>query len=120
MGNFEHLIRAQQQGNLIAVTNGSFKNNRGVATWIICDKPNTQIQIKGNVPMPGEEEYQHSTRTELSSIYRIVAATKVFTTICPSGKITVGCNSTETLQKVSKFKQLKANTTDYNLTNVVK
>ena len=43
---WEHLpelVHAFAAGNLIGVTDGSYKNERGTATWIVCDETRPSI-----------------------------------------------------------------------------
>ena len=65
--NFDKLVKALNKGNMIAVTDGSFKHHRGAATWIICDKMNTAIQIEGSLPSPGKAEYQQLATEQYGS-----------------------------------------------------
>ena len=118
--NFEKLAEARHGGDLIAVTDGSHKDERGAAAWIICDIQDTKIRITGNIPSPGEPECQTSTRAELSGTHGIAAIAKNVSTRCQSGTFTVGCDSTEAIRKVSTHKKLTVKTKDYDLANGVR
>ena len=55
--HFERLVQTQQQGNLIAVTNGSFKKNRGAAARACSISHNQQV-LTPHSPEP-QMRFQH-------------------------------------------------------------
>ena len=99
--NLPALLEAFQTGNLIGVTDGSYKSERGTAHWIICDQRNPNIRMRGDVHTPGEANHQQSTRAELSGLYGLATMAKVMSQLQPSGTFRVGCDSQKTSKGLS-------------------
>ena len=89
------LSEVLRKGDLIACTDGSYKNGWGTAAWKLCSAITPSHCLTGNVHLPGHTDHQNSTRAELSGFCGMVAALWVIGTIepCLTGILAVGCNS---------------------------
>mmetsp|Transcript_5909 Transcript_5909/g.9058 ORF Transcript_5909/g.9058 Transcript_5909/m.9058 type:complete len:1660 (+) Transcript_5909:3576-8555(+) len=113
--NYEQLKAVGQQGRLIGVTDGSYKNDRGAAHWILCDENNITIRIEGSLLSPGESSQQQSTRAELSGIYGLASIATLMAEDGVPITITIGCDSQEAIRKLDKDYTLDATTPDYDI-----
>jgi hypothetical protein len=88
---------------LIAVSNGSYKDQYGTASWCI---DHDGIFISGDAIAPGVEPDHSSFRSELMGIYAIMV---VMNRICTyfhitTGTVTIGCDGLEALRKTFVYK----------------
>jgi hypothetical protein len=93
------IISALQQGTAIAVSDGSFKNERGTASMIILGEGNSRI--RADVHVPGEPVDQCSFRSEAAGMYSICLMTEI---LCEhfkiqTGAIEIACDGLSPLQK---------------------
>lgn len=85
---------ALSQGTCRAVSDGSFRETQGAASWIICDSQDTEF-VTGAVRSPGLPSDQTALRSELTGIYAAVLtihhACRYFQ--LASGTVELGCDS---------------------------
>ena len=81
-----NLAEAIKNGTAIAVSDGSFSNEFGTASWVI-EGANSHGRITGNNISPGDRLDQNAYRSELSGLYGIVLTIQA---ICQFHKISNG------------------------------
>jgi hypothetical protein len=95
------LAQAIIDGDAIAVSNGSFKEDYGTAGWTLRGQDD-EIFMTGVNVTPGKSSTQSAFRSELSGLYGVVTAVevvcKVFT--LTTGQITVACDGESALDYV--------------------
>ena len=100
--NGEHIAQAIIKGNAIALSDGSFKNQRGASAWVI-EGDNEIGRIKGWNMVPGSNEDQSAYRSELTGLLALLVMTGE---ICKhhdimEGSITIGCDGLSALEQTS-------------------
>jgi hypothetical protein len=96
--NLEQLF--PNNGDVIAVSDGSFKESHGTAAWIIRISP--ECTITGKVITPGPSNVQSAYRSELAGIYGILCTiTMLEQKYKYRANITIGCDGLSALQRVS-------------------
>ncbi len=94
----ELIAAAIQQHACIAVSDGSYKEGHGTASWVI-EGADSEGRLQGNTLVPGEAYDQCSLRSELTGIYSVVLMVH---SICPlhgitHGSVEIGCDSLDAL-----------------------
>jgi hypothetical protein len=95
------LAKAIIDGDAIAVCDGSYKNGKGSAAWVL-EGASSEGRISGYNFPPGHSEAQNSYRSELAGLYGVLVMLK---TICSLhkvtiGKITIACDNITALGKL--------------------
>jgi hypothetical protein len=81
------LATAIKEGDAIAISNGSFRDQYGTAAWVL-EGSNSNGRIVGAVIAPGTAKDQSAYRSELVGIYSILLCVKK---LCNFFHITQGC-----------------------------
>jgi hypothetical protein len=121
-GDGNDTAQAILQGEAIAVSNGSFKDQYGTAAWVI-EGNDHRGRISGAVIVPGNAEDQSSYRSELAGIYSIFIAVKH---ICQffniqSGSIELGCDGESAIDKVFNYVAIiRMEDSNYDLLHSIK
>ncbi len=96
-----NLVAAAIQNHVgVAVSDGSFKNGHGTASWVL-EGLNNVGRLQGNVVVPGRADDQCSYRSELTGLYSIALMVH---SLCQvhgiiSGSMEVGCDGLEALRR---------------------
>jgi hypothetical protein len=101
-GDYATLAQDIKNGDAIAVSDGSFKDQLGTAAWTIEGRdasPTTKTSVEGSCVIPGNPEDQGAYRSELGGLYCITVATNL---VCQheaitSGKMTIACDGDSAL-----------------------
>jgi len=98
--NGASIAQAIVEGSAIAVSDGSYKDGYGTASWTIQDESGQSVD--GNLVCPGLTLDMSSFRSELAGLYSIALITLH---ICKffhiqEGAITVGCNGRSALTQI--------------------
>ena len=93
---------AIQNGTCTGVSDGSFKNSFGTASWTIQGE-DTERRIRGSCITPGNPEVQSAYRSELAGLYGIVSMIEL---ICmyfmiEKGTVEVGCDGLQALKQAT-------------------
>ena len=80
-------------GTAIGVSDGSFKDQFGTASWVIENARGTQ-RITGNVLIPGHHTDHSAYRSEIGGLYGLVLMTELMKEVwgVSGGGITLGCD----------------------------
>jgi hypothetical protein len=94
------ITQAIGDGTAIAVSDGSFKDCFGTASWVV-EGSSPSHRMRGDNIVPGDTEDQGSYRSELSGLHGIIL---VIHALCEfykidQGTIEVGCDSITALEK---------------------
>jgi hypothetical protein len=105
----------QTCSNIIAVSDGSFKQEHGTAAWIV--HLSELCEISGEMVTPGMKTDQSAYRSELAGIYGIACTIwlleKEYGAI---GKVTAACDGISALRQVAKpFDFIDPNLPQYDL-----
>jgi ribonuclease HI len=98
----EHIAAALINNTAIAVSDGSFKDNKGTSGWIV--EGDTQAgRIIGWNMVPGFLDDHSSYRSELTGILAILTLIKELCTIhdITTGGLTIGCDSESAVEKIT-------------------
>jgi hypothetical protein len=98
--NSAGIAAALQVGRCIGVSDGSFKEKFGTASWVLLD-PSTNCRLMGDLVVPGHPDDQNSYRSELAGIYAMVM---ILHNICQhfgitTGGVEIGCDGQEALYR---------------------
>jgi hypothetical protein len=88
-------------GTCIGVSDGSFKDAFGTASWTICPAGSPSTCILGDLVVPGHPQDQSSFRSELAGLYALVI---VIDALCnyqkiSSGSVEIACDGKEALYR---------------------
>ena len=94
------IFQGLMDGSLVGVSDGSFKEKRGTACWIIETQDGSE-RIVGLAEVPGQEDEHDACRSELVGLFGLVVAVKTLTALddVRHGGIEVGCDSLSTLHR---------------------
>jgi hypothetical protein len=101
------ITQAIQQGNAIAISDGSFQDQFGTASWVL-EGTCAIGRIVGDVIVPGAARDHSAYRSELAGIYSILVCAKHlcdFFNITP-GSIELGCDGQSALDKAFNYVSL--------------
>ncbi len=98
------IAQAIQDGDAIAISDGSFHEQFGTASWVI-EGTDSKGRIVGEVLVPGTSRDQSAYRSELAGIYSIMTGVK---NICEFFKITsgateLGCDGQSAIDKAFNY-----------------
>lgn len=111
------LAKAIKQGDAIVISNGSFKEQFGTASWEL-EGGSSDGRIMGVVTAPGTWKDQSTYRSELTGIYSIMVCVK---NLCEfynitAGSIELGCDGQSALDKAFNYVALiKVEDSNYDL-----
>ena len=113
------LAQSILHGTAIAVSDGSFKDNRGTAGFILEDRDNPSAEARaiGVNTVPGSLEDHSSYRSEISGVSGIVSTVEC---ICAAygiteGSIEAGLDGDQAMKSISGDWLLKADQADFDL-----
>jgi hypothetical protein len=87
--------------SIIAVSDGSFKENHGTAAWIV--RITDTCEITGKMVTPGETHDQSAYRSELAGLYGVACTIWLLEQEYGAiGKITAACDGLSALRQVKK------------------
>ena len=91
-------------GTAVGVSDGSFKDEFGTASWVIENASGSQ-RIMGNVIVPGFHSDQSAYRSEIAGIYGLVMVTEAIKRLwgLEKGEITIGCDGINALHESLDF-----------------
>ena len=89
----DEIIEDIRNGTELGVSNGSFKNLFGTASWVIENASGSQ-RILGNVLIPGFKSDQSAYRSEIGGIYGLVLVVELTKEMwnLDKGAIIIGCD----------------------------
>jgi hypothetical protein len=95
----QRLLDALQEGTVMAVSDGSYKDTYGTAAWTIGDQDEFSI-LSGRVVCPGTDDDHNLYRSELAGIYAITA---IMNKLCEyyqihEGTVEIGCDGQSALK----------------------
>ena len=98
--DIDSIVLGIKQGTVVCVSDGSFKEECGTASWIIEDGDGTQ-RIQGKVAVPGYASDQSAYRSELAGLYAIVYVIETLVGVygLSKGEVIVGCDGISALQE---------------------
>jgi hypothetical protein len=89
----------QANADIIAVSDGSFKDGHGTAAWVLMITEDTSIT--GKMITPGTSKIQSAYRSELAGLYGILCTiTMLEQRFNHKASITIGCDGLSALQRV--------------------
>jgi hypothetical protein len=96
----EGVAHAIQARTCIGVSDGSFKESFGTASWVILDRGSAH-RLTGDLVVPGHPDDQNSYRSELAGLYAMIL---MVSNICcqyglTEGAIEIGCDGQEALYR---------------------
>lgn len=102
---FEHaeiFVNALQEGNLNAISDGSYMDGFGTSASVLCTTDGTEGWIRSITP--GDSKYQHSQRSELAGI---AASLGVVDALCRTydincGQVVVGLDGQQAINNVQR------------------
>ena len=91
-GNFPSLLQSLEVGGAIAVSDGSFGNASGTASWIITNQIDS---VSGLCILPGLDRFHSSYRSELGGLYAILQVVWAIEQVHPNVTVTldIHCDS---------------------------
>jgi hypothetical protein len=91
----------QGKHNLRGVSDGSFKEKFGTASFILLPAEDSRLSIRGRLVTPGSPEDQNAYRSELSGIYALTVMIWAVSTYfnVPSGHMEIACDGKSALQQ---------------------
>ena len=98
--SIDSIVLGIKQGTVVCVSDGSFKEACGTASWIIENADGTQ-RIQGKVAVPGYASDQSAYRSELAGLYAIVYVIETLVEVygLSKGEVIVGCDGISALQE---------------------
>ena len=99
-GSIYGILQGLKDGTLVGVSDGSFKNKRGTAFWIIETQDGSE-RIVGLTEVPGQEDEHDACRSELVGLFGLVVALKTLTVLgdVRNCGIEVGCDGLSALHR---------------------
>jgi len=93
------LLEALQEGTAMAISDGSYKDPFGTATWTIGDIDTISI-ISGRAVCPGSPDNNNAYRSKLSGLYCILIVVNKFCKFykIAEGAIEIGCDGLSALE----------------------
>jgi hypothetical protein len=115
------LALAISQGDAIAVSDGSYQDTYGTASWVL-EGTNSTGRILGDVVVPGNEHDQTAYRSELTGIYAILLTVSK---LCQYYKINrgameLGCDGKSALEKALGNKPINIEDSNYDLLSAIR
>ena len=99
----KHVAQAIKDGTCIAVSDGSYKNARGTACWII-EGPDPKYRVFCPHGIPGNATDQTAYRSELGGLYGISTMIKVLCDLhnIKQGETEIACDGLSALRRVTE------------------
>jgi len=115
-GSVTELSQAIQQGQAIAVSDGSYQLSAGAAAWTI-EGHTKAHRIKGAGLTPGHDTDQSAYRSELFGLWGILYSLKQFTTQhnIISGHVRIACDGLSALRKAQVQRATEPSEAHYDL-----
>ena len=103
----DEIIEDIIRGTAIGVSDGSFKDEFGTASWAIENESGTQ-RINGDGIIPGFPSDQSAYRSEIGGLYGLVLAVEIIKDLWKirSGAIVLGCDGINALYQALDIKNL--------------
>lgn len=100
-GNIQYLIQCLQQGKVQAVSDGSFKEGRGTASWWIETEDKTS-SISGTSIAPGHSHDQSAYRSEVLGLLAILETLRILSSdfAIKEGQCIIACDGISALKKI--------------------
>ncbi len=103
-GDGSHIAQAIMEGDAIAISDGSYQDTYGTASWVI-EGQDSSGRLVGDVIVPGSASDQSAYRSELAGIYSILVTVKK---VCEyfhilQGSIELGCDGQSALDKAFNY-----------------
>ncbi len=103
-GDGSHIAQAIREGVAIAISDGSYQDTYGTASWVI-EGQDSSGRLVGDVIVPGSASDQSAYRSELAGIYSILVMAKK---VCEyfhilQGSIELGCDGQSALDKAFNY-----------------
>jgi hypothetical protein len=111
------LAKAIQEGEAIAISDGSFQDQYGTAAWAL-EGSGSKGRIVGAVTVPGTAKDQSAYRSELAGLYCILLGAKKLCEFfnITQGSIELGCNGQSALDKAFNYVSIiKIEDSNYDL-----
>jgi len=106
IGSDQHIREAIHSGKALAVSDGSFQEQRGACTWIIKGENNMDWVI-GTMTVPSNEGGHSSFRSEAAGIYGLLLTVWYMVKDNPTqGSLTVTCDGKLVLDRVQSQKTI--------------
>ena len=118
-GSLSNHIRSLSLGQAIAVSDGSYADNRGTAAWILTNQHNS---ISGLCSIPGIPRFHSSYRSELGGLYGILLVVWAIEQVHPSLAVhlSIYCDGLEAIRKSSlPLRWARGSPTQYNLLGAI-
>ena len=98
--NIDEIVNDLSKGTAIGVSDGSFKDRFGTASWVIENESGTQ-RINGDCIIPGSPSDQSAYRSEIGGLYGLVIVVEMIKDMwnIQSGSIVLGCDGLNALQQ---------------------
>jgi len=112
-----HIAQAIIDGTCIPVSDGSYKDNRGTAFWIM-EGSDSEFRLQSPLNIPGHHSDQTAYRSELGGLCAIVTMVSV---LCQhysitKGSVEIACNSLSTLNRITEDHHvIRPNTPQFDL-----
>ena len=104
--SIDEIISDIIKGTAVAVSDSSFKDERGTDAWIIENASGTQ-RLLGKVLVPGYASDHSAYRSEIAGLYGIVLMVEIIKKVwrLTKGSILVGCDGKTTLEQALQFRK---------------
>ena len=98
--SIDNIVTDIAAGTAVAVSDGSYKDSKGTASWIVENASGTQ-RIVGRVVVPGYPSDQSAYRSEIAGLYGVTLIIEMITKVwgLPSGSVIVGCDGKSALKQ---------------------
>jgi hypothetical protein len=120
--NGEQIAQSITDGSAVAVCDGSYKDGKGSAAWVI-EGATSEGRIRGTNFPPGPSTGQNSYRSELAGIYGILTMLNVIcsTHNIQSGAITIACDNLSVIQNsLDNYKPPRLTKAEFDLLYAIK
>ena len=101
----DEIIRDIGAGTAVGVSDGSFKDEFGTASWIVKNASGSQ-RIMGNVLIPGFKSDHSAYRSEIGGIYALVRVVELIKEMwnLDKGSIVIGCDGINALYEALDYR----------------
>ena len=98
--SIDGIFKGLMDGSLVGVSDGSFKDKRGIAYWILETQDESE-QIVGLAEVPRQEDGYDAYRSELAGLFSLVVGVKILTEVgdIRNGGIEVRCDGLSALHR---------------------
>jgi hypothetical protein len=114
------LAPAIVQGDAIVVSDGSYQDTYGTASWVL-EGVDSKGCLVGNVIVPGNKRDQSAYRSELTGIYAILL---MVSKLCHyyninQGTIELGCDGKSALEKALSYNTINIEDSNFDLLSAI-